>query len=33
VRIDTLRSGLSRRAWDIVSISSCSVLPMYNVER
>lgn len=28
VRIDTLRSGLSRKAWDIVSMSSYSVLPM-----
>jgi len=33
VRIETLRSGLSRRAWLNVSMRSYSVLPMYNVER
>ena len=33
VSIDTLRSGFSRRACDIVSTSSNSVLPIYKVER
>lgn len=33
VKMDTLRSGLSCRAWSKVSMSSCSALPMYSVER
>lgn len=33
VRIDTLRLGLSRRAWLSVSISSNSAFPIYSVER
>jgi hypothetical protein len=33
VRIDTLRFGFSRSAWFNVSISSYSVLPIYNVDR